>query len=127
MLKTEVSSNEHLRYYQDAIQWLNKFGFDAIRADCEGYDPPAKLTNAASDSDQFFVPDITALRENSKSYFEISLKTESERQLVTKWKLLESMASLRNGDFKIFAPRGHVRFTREIVEKHSISAEIISI
>lgn len=125
MLKSEVSSNEHLRYYQEAIQWLNKFGFDELKADCEGYEAPAKLRNAASDS--YFVPDITAQRDQSKSYFEISLKTDDIANLATKWKLLESMAKLRNGLFKIFAPRGHVRFTREMVEKYSIDAEIIPI
>ena len=102
-----------------------KYGYDQIKADCEGYDQPGGFKNAASD--QYLIPDLTAFRDQSKSYFEISLKTEDHTQLATKWKLLESMAKLRNGLFKIFAPRGHVRFTREMVEKYSIEAEIIPI
>lgn len=125
MLKSEVSSNDFTRYFEEAVSWLTKYGYDQIKADCDGYDAPGGFKNA--NSEQMLVPDLTAFREQSKSYFEISLKTESKSELATKWKLLESMAKLRNGLFKIFAPRGHVRFTREMVEKYSIEAEIIPI
>ena len=126
-----INKKKETKAYQDAFQKALKIiqqsGYDSesIKADFEGYEQPSKLTNQASEVS--FIPDITVTSNGSKSYYEISHKTDDATLLASKWKLLETMASVKSGTFKVFAPKGHIKFTEEFVSKNNIDAEIIKI
>ncbi len=100
-------------------------GFNDIRANVEGYDAPAKLSRRKED--EAYVPDVTATMRGRKTYFELAVKTDRIQEVVSKWKLLSQLASLKAGKFYLIAPRGHVAFTERLMKRYDISAEVIRI
>ena len=100
-------------------------GFKMIRANIDNFDAPSKL-NRKGDND-YFVPDITGILNGRKSYFEVAMKTDKIRHLVTKWKLLSNMARFKEGKLFLLVPKGHLAFTNKIIKDYAISAEVIKI
>jgi len=108
------------------IQKIQTKGFTDIRADYEDLEAPAKLVSQSNDD--VYVPDATALnRLGRKAYFEISRKIKKTEKLVNKWKVLETLAAVKQGVFQIFVPHGSMKFTKELVTKYHINAEIVKI
>jgi precorrin-4 methylase len=79
------------------------------------------------DEEKSFIPDITATKNGGKYYFEIANRNEAERDVVGKWKLMSTLARMKNGDFRIFVPYGSMKYTNEILEKKNIEAEVIKL
>ena len=104
---------------------LEEKGFENIKADHPDFETPTKFVR--QDSDGELVPHITAHRNGSKYYIEVSQKTEKVSPLVSKWKLLHTIASLKNARFQLFVPYGSMQFTKKLVEKHQIDASIYSL
>lgn len=105
-----------------AVEELEKYGFQDVKADIEGHETPSKLIRQ---SDNFeFTPDITATFHGRTHYFEVAIKTDKSRMLVTKWKLLAYLAQMKQTGFKIFVPHGTMKFTRELVKLYEIDAEL---
>ena len=100
-------------------------GFKKIRANIDSFESPSKLNRKGDD--QFYVPDITGVLNGRKSYFEVAMKTERIRHLITKWKLLSNMARFKEGKLFLLVPKGHLAFTNKIVRDNQISAEIIKV
>ena len=125
MLK-ESRKGKYNQNLEKVIKDIKKSGFHDIRADYESYDSPATLTS--QDSDLAYVPDATAKnRLGHKFYFEISNKISETSSLIHKWKLLDTLARLRQGSLKIFVPHGTMRFTQELVNRHNIQAELVKL
>lgn len=104
---------------------LNLKGFEDIKADIDGFEQPSRLVRQ---SDEFeFTPDATAQRKGRKYYFELAIKTDALRKLITKWKLLATLAHLKTGKFQIFVPHGNMKFTRELLENNDIQADIVKL
>lgn len=100
-------------------------GFKQIKANVEDFDTPAKLQRERDD--ESYIPDITGVINGRKSYFELSLKTDKIRQVVTKWKLLSRIAGFKRGKLYLIVPRGHYAFTNRVLDKYPIEAKIIRI
>ena len=98
-------------------------GFKKIKANTEDFNTPSKLNRERND--ESFIPDITAVRNGRKSYFELALKTEKIRQVVTKWKLLSQLATFKRGKLFLIIPRGHYAFTKRVLKKYPIEAKLI--
>lgn len=126
MLPESKSSEEYKELLQRAINHITSRGFNTIKAELDGYEQPTHY-KAQNDSNLNFCPDITAVNERGKFYFEIAKKTESTRELVSKWKLLETMAGMKNGKLNILVPYGQNRFAQELVAEHNINANLIKL
>jgi len=122
MLIESRIEEKYQNYLETAIKILEKKGFESIKAELPDLTPPAALVRQSDD--RSYTPDITATRYGAKSYFEIAQKTSDTGHLVAKWKLLAKLAKLKNGEFHIFVPRGAMSFTRDIVAKYNITAEV---
>jgi len=105
---------------------VKKKGFDEVRANVEGYETPSKIRRG-KDSEEYFIPDVTGEVNGRKSYFELGMKTNDERLLVTKWRLLSNLAAYKNGKLYLAVPRGHMAFTNRILADYPIQAEIVKI
>ena len=118
---------EHTDLFSKAVKKLRKLGYRDIRADIlENFDDPQSFTRR--NNEEPFTPDITATSKSGKRhYFDIALKTDNERRLVTKWRLLDTMADLKNRKFKLLIPYGSQRFTNDIVDNYNISPQMIKI
>jgi hypothetical protein len=63
----------------------------------------------------------------NKCYFEIAMKSDNKQDLITKWKLLDRLASIKEGKFFLFTPHGHRAFADRLVKQHDINATLINI
>jgi hypothetical protein len=111
--------------FEKALEWAKKHGFSNIKANMDEYEKPAQFTKPGEE--QPYIPDITGLRTGGKSYIEIAVKTENMERKVSKWKLLSTLAARRGGTLFLLAPRGHKRFTEDIVRDHHLNAVISTI
>ncbi|MFT6882087.1 MAG: hypothetical protein ACI83W_001626 [Marinoscillum sp.] len=105
-----------------AIESIKKQGYDNIKADLEDYDTPYQLIGKTKEVN--FTADVTATKNDTRAYFEISTKMDDKNEIINKWKLLETLANMKNGKFQIFVPHGQMKFTQELVKDHNINAII---
>ncbi len=126
MLKEFRNDEKYDTVLNRVLENIEKSGFESIRADFPEMEKPARLVGQSNED--IFIPDATALSKNgNKAYFEISRKVDEPNKLVNKWKLLSTLADLKNGVFKIFVPHGSMRFTQEIVNRYNIKADLVKI
>lgn len=110
-------------YFSSALDWVKRKSSSTVKANIEGYDKPKSYTNTATHEE--VCPDISFTSSGgSRNYTEIALKQDDENQLVTRWKLLSMMASLKSGKLFLLAPRGHKAFTEKLVNDYNINAVI---
>lgn len=114
------------KYITKAIDWAKGRIAQTIRVQSDGYDEPKSFVNQTKD--KVIVPDLTyTTKTGNKHYSEIALKTEAAQDLVTKWKFLSQLAKMKSGKLHLLAPKGHLMFTRNLVKKYNISAQVHSI
>ena len=99
---------------EDSITYLENRGFENIKADIEGYETPKSVSKVGSDIS--ITPDITAIKEGRKHYFDISLKSEKPKLLKSKWLFLKTLSNLKSHRFKLITKRGHYKFTQDMLE-----------
>ncbi len=111
---------------EKAISWVKGKGYSSIKA---SFEEEMEDTNSfvGSSNGNSVSPDITAQNSSGKSYFEIAQKTSNKQNLITKWKLLSRLATMKNGQFVVFAPYGHKSFAERIIENNRIQAKIVVI
>jgi len=112
-------------YIRKAVDWIKKKGYMDIKADLEDMETPKSFVKKSNDSN--VLPDLTAKSLGRTFYFEVALKTNDVRSVVTKWKFLSQLAAMKDGKLIIFAPHGHRSFAEKTVESYKISAKIISL
>lgn len=98
----------------ETIEYLEKKGFENIKADIEGYQTPKSYLKKGTD--ETITPNIVAEREGVKHYFELGLKQDNPTQLKSKWRFLEVLTQMKNQKFKIVTRKGHFKFTNEILD-----------
>jgi hypothetical protein len=112
MVKIEKSENQE--FLEKSINHLEATGFEDIKADMEGYETPKSYLRKGSDSK--ITPDIVAIKNGRKYYFEISLKSSKPRLLKTKWLFLDTLSRMNSNRFRIITTRGHYKFTDTMLE-----------
>lgn len=125
MLQQTRSKTSYDELLSNVIEKIKKQGYDNIRADLSDYEAPYQLIGQTKKVN--FTPDVTATKNEGKAYFEISSKVDNPNDLINKWKLLETLATMKNGTFKIFVPHGHMKFTQELVKDNNIHAELVKL
>lgn len=125
MLQSNVDSGKYQEHIDRAVEYVENLGFENIKARYEGYDEPATLRMQGSDVS--FTPDITAMKNGGKYYFEIADRNEKKSEVVGKWKLMATLADMKGGDFRIFVPYGSMKYTNDILNSKNIEAEIIKL
>ncbi|PKA98255.1 hypothetical protein B0O79_1939 [Flavobacteriaceae bacterium MAR_2009_75] len=117
MVKIEKSENQE--FLEKSIGHLEATGFENIKADMEGYDTPKSYVRKGSDSK--ITPDIVAIKNGRKYYFEISLKSAKPRLLKSKWLFLDTLSRMNSNRFRIITTRGHYKFTDNMLEDINLS------
>ena len=125
MLQANVESSKYQETINRAVDYVENLGFEDLKARSEGYEAPTSLRLKGSDIS--FTPDITATKNGAKYYFEIADRTENPTDVVGKWKLMSTLASMKNGDLRIFVPYGSMKYTNDILKNKNIDAEIIKL
>jgi hypothetical protein len=113
-------------YFDSALKWVRRKAHLSIKANFDGYDSPKAFTNSRTKNK--VCPDISFVGpRGSKNFTEIALKQDDHQRLVSRWKLLSTLASIKNGTLYILAPRGHRSFAERLVDSYSIKAKVYSL
>ena len=113
------------QYFEEAINWAQKHGFNNIKANYESYESPVQFSMVNGDST--FTPDITAYKYEDKYYIEIATKTDQPDEVVAKWSLLSSVAQNKGGKLFLLAPKGHKAFADRMIKKHRVDAQLVDL
>jgi len=105
---------ENIAFLERSIHHLEATGFEDIKADMDGYETPKSFLKKGSDTK--ITPDIVALKNGMKYFFEISLKTENPLLLKSKWLFLDALSRMRSNRFRIITTKGHYKFTDAMLE-----------
>lgn len=124
MLTSEKDSKDNYQpLLKKAIKYVEARGFQEVKTKLDGYDSPNSFAQKKEDNE--YTPDITAENNRGKFYFEIAQKTNDVNRLVSKWKLLSTLAEMKNGNFSILVPYGMNKFTEDLVNTYKIDAKLI--
>ena len=121
----QLDKKEHAKILEESIEYLEKKGFENIKADLDGYETPKSFSRQGSDLT--VTPDIVAHRDDKKHYFEVSVKTEKPKILKSKWLILDTLSRLKKQRFKIITVRGHYKFTNEILSELNLEKNLIKL
>ena len=107
--------------FEKALDWTKKKGFQNIKAntDIDDLETPSKFTLVGRDEP--VIPDITGVINGRKSYIEIAEKNGNKEEIVSKWKLLYTLAERKGGKLYILALKGHKSFTDKIVLQYNLT------
>ncbi|MBT8254804.1 MAG: hypothetical protein HKO68_13450 [Desulfobacterales bacterium] len=123
MIFTEKQANKEI--FIEAIEYLERMGFQNIKADIEGYENPKSYRKAGSDI--LVTPDIVAEKAGRLHYFEISLKSDEPELLKTKWRFLDVLTRMKDHRFRIITKRGHYKFTDDLLNDLNITKSTIKL
>ena len=123
MIKTE--NIESTAFLKKSIAYLEATGFENIKADLEGYEAPKAYLRKETDGSM--APDIVAVKNGRKYYFDISLKSSKPRLLKTKWLFLDTLSRMKSNRFRIITTRGHYRFTEMMLDDINLHKDPIKI
>ena len=113
MITLDKIKNEAI--LEESVHFLERSGYQNIKADMEGYDKP-KVYHKVGSTDALG-PDIEAESGGKKHYFEISVKTERRQLLKSKWLFLDTISKMKDYRFIIITRRGHYKFTQDMIEE----------
>lgn len=125
MLAETKTGEKYQELLTKAVELVESRGFNEIKTDLDGYDDPVAFNQKKEDT--IYKADISAVNSHGKFYFEIAQKTEDVTHLVSKWKLLSTVASMKNGGLNILVPYGHNRFVQDLMDQYNIDATIIKL
>jgi len=115
----QVDKTENTAFLEKSIQYLETTGFENIKADMEGYDKPKSYLRKGTELK--ITPDIVALKNGKKYFFEISLKSKKPRLLKSKWLFLDTISRMKSDRFRIITTKGHYKFTNMMLEDINLS------
>jgi len=113
-------------YLEKAINWISRKSITSIKAKLEAYDPPKIFRNKHT-GEEVQADFSFETRGGAKSFTDIALKSEIPQKLVTRWKLLSLMATIKRGKLHLLAPKGHKLFTQQLVDRYKINAIVHSL
>ncbi|HPF98324.1 MAG: hypothetical protein R2802_06035 [Flavobacteriaceae bacterium] len=109
-----TDKQKYSEFIMNSIDYLEKHGFENIKADVDGFESPKSYLKKGSDIS--VTPDITAEKEGRKHIFDISLKSTKPDLLKSKWVFLNTLSAMRSQRFKLITTRGHYKFTNQMLE-----------
>ena len=109
-----TDKEKYSEFMKDSIDYLEKHGFENIKADIDGFESPKSYLKKGSDIS--VTPDITAEKEGRQHIFDISLKSTKPDLLKSKWVFLNTLSAMKSQRFKLITTRGHYKFTNQMLE-----------
>ncbi|QCX01899.1 hypothetical protein FGM00_17925 [Aggregatimonas sangjinii] len=107
MIKSDKLENKE--FLTKSINHLESHGFENIKADIDDYETPKSYIR--KETGNKITPDIVAIKNGRKYFFDISLKSDTPRLLKSKWLFLDTLSRMNANRFRIITTRGHYSFT----------------
>tara|TARA_R110000868_G_scaffold34421_1_gene124351 strand:+ start:57388 stop:57762 length:375 start_codon:yes stop_codon:yes gene_type:complete len=111
---TATEKTENSKFIEKSVNHLEATGFEQIKADLEDYEKPKSYLSKSSNSK--ITPDIVAIKNGKKYFFDISLKSKNPRLLKSKWLFLDTISRMHSNRFRIITTKGHYKFTDTMLE-----------
>ncbi len=126
-MSKETKESKFEKYLKSAVQLLESKGYDEIKAaELPDYEDPTGFTQTSKDKS--IQPDLTARTTLGKHYFEIvDKKSDNKTQKASEWKLFSKLAKIKNGKFFLLVPHGKMSYTRRVLAKNNIEAELMKL
>lgn len=112
MVKLEKTENKEI--LEKSINYLEAKGFEHIKADVDEHESPKSYIRKKSGNK--VTPDIVAMKNGRKYFFEISLKSEKRKLLKSKWLFIDTLSRMNSNRFRIITTRGHYKFTDDMLQ-----------
>ncbi len=125
MIQIDKNVEKNTEFLTETIEYLENKGFENIKADLEGYDTPHSYTR--QETGNALTPDIVAEKRGIKYFFEVSLKSAKPKLLKSKWLLLDTLTKLKDYRFRIVTTKGHLSFTKNMIEDANLNKDFIRI
>jgi hypothetical protein len=109
-----TDKDKYSDFLNESVSYLKQHGYENIKADTEGYETPKSYLKVGSDVS--ITPDIVAEKEGRKHIFDISLKTDKQKLLKSKWLFLNSLSAIKSHKFRLITTKGHYKFTNEMLD-----------
>lgn len=116
-----LDKEENSAFFKKSIHYLEATGFEKIKADIEGYERPRSYLQKRSGLN--ITPDIVAIKNGRKYFFDISLKSEKQRLLKSKWLFLDTLCRMHSNYFRIITTKGHYKFTENMLYDINLSTK----
>jgi hypothetical protein len=116
---TQTDRQENTEFLEKSIDHLEATGFENIKADIEGYETPKSYLRKGEEMK--ITPDIVAMKNGRKYFFDISLKSAKPKLLKTKWLFLDTLSRMNSNRFRIITTRGHYKFTDDMLDDINLS------
>ncbi|WP_396596402.1 hypothetical protein [Dokdonia sp. R86516] len=125
MIYSDKTENKNNAFLTETIEYLENKGFENIKADAEGYETPISFKR--QETGNSLTPDIVAEKRGIKYFFEVSLKSSKPKLLKSKWLLLDTLTRMKDYRFRIITTKGHLSFTRDMIEDTNLNKDFIRI
>ncbi len=125
MIHLDKEDSKNTDFLNETIEYLENKGFEDIKADVEGYESPKSYKR--QNTGNSLTPDITATKRGIPYFFDISLKSAKPKLLKSKWLLLDTLTRLKDYRFRIVTTKGHLSFTRDLIEETNLNKDFIRI
>ncbi len=125
MIQQDKRTDKNNDFLTETIEYLENKGFENIKADVEGYETPKSFKRSSTGNT--LTPDIIAEKRGIPYIFEVSLKSAKPKLLKTKWLLFDTLSKIKDYRFRIITTRGHLSFTRDLIEEAKLNKEFIRI
>lgn len=125
MIHLDKETDKNDAFLNETIEYLENKGFENIKADTEGYDTPISFKR--QDTGNSLTPDIVAEKRGIKYFFEVGLKSAKPKLLKSKWLLLDTLTKMKDYRFRIVSTRGHLSFTRDMINEANLNKKVIRI
>ena len=119
---TQTDKQDNTEFLEKSIDHLEATGFENIKADLEGYETPKSYLRKGEEMK--ITPDIVAMKNGRKYFFDISLKSAKPKLLKTKWLFLDTLSRMNSNRFRIITTRGHYKFTDDMLDDVNLSNKI---
>lgn len=111
--------------YEKAIEWIRRRKFHSVKAKIDPFEKPRTFYRKRDD--RSFTPDISAVRNGEKSFFDIVVKENTSQRLAGKWQLMQELAARSGGALYLLTPTGHKAFAERVIKDFNIKARIVNL
>ena len=119
------SQTEHDRLVEYVAKLLVGRGYQNVRADYPGFDPPKKIVWQSSGEGD--LPDVTGVKNGFKVFEVESKDSITDEHTAEQWKLFASYAENNEVIFYVVFPKGSINEVKNRLKELNIQANLLEV
>ncbi len=111
---------------KEIIQMIENSGFENVCSLIDDYSTPEEIQKR--NSDEGYIPDITAEKDGKTGIFDVQVQKElEESELIDKWRLFYYSARSNNNALFVVVREDNANYANHLLKKHDLNANILKI